>query len=191
MKKLLMLLLALAMLLSGASALATEDTDHSHLDDDGMLIANPMHDVATFEALVQAVPGITLAPIPEDASSISYCWIHTEPVIAQVQFYWGEDYYTYRAAALTDPANPADIDGVYLPFDLIETFDNLFENDQDAFVLKSSSEDEYVVADWARNDLNTQYSLFSETAGEPDMRIIDLVELLLPAGDDWALSDDE
>lgn len=192
MKKLLAVLIALTMLLGTTAALASEQESHEHLDEEGALVVNPMHDVATFEELVAAVPGVQLSPVPEGATDVSYTWIHTEPTIAQIQFQYEGHFYTYRAAVLVDHDNPADIDGIYLAFDHEEGFDNTFEGDDDYLHVRSNTEDTYALIDWSRVDVGTQYSLFSETAGEPNMDIIETAVILLPAGDDWwTMPDDE
>lgn len=189
MKRLLCLMFALLLL---ALPCALAETDPSaHVDEDGETIDNPMHDVDSFEALQAAVPGVVIARPPEDANTVTYTWIHAEPVIAQIQFIWGEDFYTYRAAALPDSGEKADIDGLYLPFDEEESFTNLFEGEEDVLRVRSSTEEAYAVCDWVRADLKTQYSLFSETAGEPEMPIIELAATLMPVQSAWAEDSDE
>lgn len=191
MRKTLITLLLAALLLFSFGAMAAEPDLDEHFDEDGVALENPMHDVETFEELCAAVPGAKIANAPEGATDIFYCWIHTEPVIAQIQFFYGDDAYTYRATALADSQNPVDIDGLYLDFDLEEKFDNLFPGDNDLFTVHSKSDDTYVMIDWVRADANTQYTLFSETAGETDMRIMDVIAKLLPAGDNWTITPNE
>ncbi|MEA5067782.1 MAG: hypothetical protein VB067_02230, partial [Christensenellaceae bacterium] len=85
-----LLLLVLALVMAPC-ALAQED---EHLDEDGVLIENPVHDVATLEELTAAAPGVAIPALPEDAGTIVYSYIHGEPLVAQIQFHWGEHLYT-------------------------------------------------------------------------------------------------
>lgn len=186
MKKWVSLAIVVMMLFTGCVVFA-EDI---HVDEDGELLDNPIHEAATLDELLAAVPGVVMSDAPEGSTEVSYAWIHTEPEIAQIQFCYGDDYYTYRAAVTETPETPADIDGLYLPFDVAETFDNIFE-DGAAFQAYSSSDEDYVVIHWVRPDAKCQYSLFSETAGGDEMRIMEVIEKVFPAGTAEKLEDNE
>ncbi len=183
-----LLLLALALVMAPC-ALAQED-DHDHLDEDGVLIENPVHDVTTLEELAEAVPGVDMPALPEDADGIVYSYIHAEPLIAQIHFRWGEHAYALRAAKLPKDMKARDIDGLYLPFDVIEEFTNLFEGYEDLLVVKSSAGEAYAVCDWTHAAAGTQYALFSETGGEPEMPIIELAALLMGANTGWTIGNE-
>lgn len=186
MKKLLTLLLALC-LMAAPCALAQEE---ALTDEDGLALINPVHSVQSLEELAGAVPGAALPALPEDVQTVLYSYIDGEPTVAQIQFYWGEDFYTLRAAALPEDGVALDIDGVYLVFDEIEEFTNLYEGDEDRLMVKSSSEEPYAVADWTRADLGAQYSLFTESGGEPEMPIVQLAAMLMAHESDWVTADE-
>ncbi|MDO4549108.1 MAG: SH3 domain-containing protein [Clostridia bacterium] len=156
-------------------------------------IASPIHEVASYEELTAAVPGIAIAMPPADAHEESYCWIEGDPVIAQITFGLDDDYYTYRASFAATEDDVTDIDGVYLPFDEEEVLDGLFQNGFE-LNLRTLTTDTYAVVDWYYPSEQTQFGLFSETAGYPEMRIVTVAETLVPLDGDaesWALNEDE
>ena len=185
-------LLPVMLLLTAAfGAFAAETTLPGETPIPEETIVNPMHEVESYEALAAALPDIAIDRVPEDAEEITYAYIDTEPKIAQIQFAWGDDYYTYRAAYAADEASKQDIDGLYFDFDYNEVLPGLFENGQTLNLRAFENEAEAAV-DWYIPAVKTQYSLFSETAGSPDMKIVMLAELIVPTDGDaeaeWALN---
>ena len=189
--KFLALLLTLTLLAFGVGAYAAETEAPGETPIPEETIVNPMRDVESYEALVAALPDIAIDRVPEGAEEISYAWIDGDLKIAQIQFAYGEDYYTYRAAYAASEADKHDIDGLYFNFDHQESLPGLFENGL-VIGLRAFENEAEAAVDWYIPAVKTQYSLFSETAGSPDMKIVMLAELIVPTDGDaeaeWALN---
>lgn len=193
-KRLFALLLTFALTAMSFGAFAAETTMPGETPIPETEIINPMHDVETYEALCAAIPEIAIDRVPEGAEEIRYSWIDGDPKIAQIQFAWGEDFYTYRAAFAEDETAKADIDGLYFDFDHMETLTGLFKSGF-ALNLRAFENETEAAVDWFIPAVKTQYSLFSETAGSPGMNIVMLAELIIPTDTDdasaWALNEAE
>lgn len=187
MKRILFLVLAMMMALVPA---VTAEEEVAFVDDMGLEVENPIYHVESLEELRQELPQITLPDLPKMATGEVFCVGHTDAFdFAQIQFAWGEDFFNLRAAQLPADGNPIDIDGLYLAFDKEETFTNLFEGETDALLVRSSTTEAYVACYWVHDGI--QYSLFSETAGEPEMTAIEVAAELMEKLDVGEVSDDE
>ncbi len=172
------LVLMLAMLLLTSVSLADDNTAS---DDGEMLIGgetvSPMTSFESFEELATAMPGVTLLAPPADALDIAFNTIDGEPLIAQIEFSWDGDLYTLRAAA-TDAKN-SEMAGVYVDFDdedaASELTDLTFAPGVQDFSLKADHDDGQVLASWYDQANKTSYTLYSDTAGAPEMRILFLL----------------
>lgn len=142
---------------------------------------NPMTEFDTYEELCAAAPGMTLFPAPEGAENISYATIDAEVLIAQVEFSWMGDDYTMRAASAPDQDASEDIHGVMGDFEHDMDKDELglalsYPASVKDLELEYNDEDGMALLSWYDGLGQTRHTLFSETAGKPEMRILKLLE---------------
>ena len=167
-KRFMSLALCICLSLMGLSVAGAEDLS-------GMI--NPMEYYETFDELCEAMPGIRMALPPEDAEDISYATING--IIAQIEFSWDADFYTYRAAPAKDDDENEDIDGIYADFDddLDDDAPGKLELPSyvDDFDFKYNHEDGQVLVTWYCENCAQRFSLYSETAGNPEMRMLFLL----------------
>ena len=148
-KRFMSLALCICLSLMGLSVAGAEDLI-------GMI--NPMEYYETFDELCEAMPGIRMALPPEDAEDVSYATING--IIAQIEFSWDADFYTYRAAPAKDDDAPGKLE---LP-SYVDDFD-----------FKYNHEDGQVLVTWYCENCAQRFSLYSETAGNPEMRMLFLL----------------
>ncbi len=76
-------------------------------------VVSPMNEMDDLGTLLAAVPGLTLYDAPEGASDVTYNWINTDPIIAQIEFKLNGIEYCYRAAKCDTAEDQTAIDGIY------------------------------------------------------------------------------
>ncbi len=175
------LVLVMAMTLLASVSIAD---DAATTDDGEMLIGgevvSPMTSFETFEELQAAMPDVKLLAAPEDALDVSYNTIAGEPLLAQIEFSWDDDLYTLRAAAAS--AKNIEMAGVYVDFDdddaAEELIDVAFAPAIKDFALSTDHDDGQTLASWYNQDSKTAFTLYSETAGAPELRILFLLGVL-------------
>lgn len=138
---------------------------------------NPMEYYETFEELSAAMPGLRMALPPEDAVDVSYTRIGG--AIAQIEFEWDGDFYTYRTAAARDDDENEDIHGIYSDFDDDLDDDAPGKLDLPAYVddfdFEYNHGDGQVLVSWYCEKCAQRFTLYSETAGNPQMRMLFLL----------------
>ncbi len=144
-------------------------------------LANPVHEVASYAALLAAQPQNMLADAPEGASDISYSYIDGDPVISQIKFVLGENEYTYRAAAVVSEAAQNDISGVYDELNKIAALtaesNTTFGG---AYTLRYSAGTTKGLASWYYAPTSCQYTLWTPTGCDVAQQIEEVVDSLLP-----------
>ena len=136
-------------------------------------LANPVHPVDDYTTLVLSAPGTLLSDAPSGATKVNYSYIDGTPVIAQIQFAYGDDTYVYRAAH-AEADTEQDISGVYETFDHEETVVTNGGNYQLCYL----SGKDMGLATWYNPGTACVYSLYSETGcgiSEPIKKVADLL----------------
>ncbi len=164
------------------------------LADGGAMVVTPYTQCATIEELRAAFPALTLADAPQGATEVSYANYATgfPTGFAQIQFTLEGNEYTYRAMAADNREMADDQDdalsGLYIDFDEDVDLEDVREKDNIPFAIPATFtfafEIEYNRKDAAANmnwyipEAKTQYNLYSETAGMPEMKLVSVAELL-------------
>lgn len=171
-KKSIALLIAALICFALCGAVAEGDT--------GVGMPNPMEEYESFEEMRAAIPGgIRMALPPDDAQEITYFTISKQ--IAQIDFYWDGDFYTYRAVHAKDDDEFEDMHGVYVDFDE-DLEDSDAEEEKltipeyaDDFDIEYNLNDGQVLVSWYCEKCSQRFSLYSETAGYPQMNLLFLL----------------
>lgn len=183
-KSIFIFLLIAAMLLCGTSIAAQTSAG----------VPSPMHEYSSLEELRDAAPDMTLAYVPDGAVDITYHTIDGSFLAAQIEFTLDGHSYTYRAAAAKDEKTADHQDeslgGIYIDFDEDVDEEDVKEGDKIPFAVPESFSFEFeieynkktaeVYMEWYLPEVKTQYTLFSTTAGMPDMPLITVAELMQP-----------
>ncbi|MDO4548438.1 MAG: SH3 domain-containing protein [Clostridia bacterium] len=140
---------------------------------DTELVVSPVNEMDSLETLQAALPYVYLLPAPEGAENITYCWIHGEPTIAQMEFTYGGVEYTLRAAECESEDEEADIDGIYLPMHE--------EEENDGIHVMLDDEGVYAVAHFYSAEHMTQYALMGETSDAAVSTLEELAKAVFPA----------
>lgn len=142
-------------------------------------LPNPMDEYESYEDMMAAIPGLRMATAPEDSQSVTYYTIDKK--IAQIEFLWDGDSYTYRAVQARDEDEYEDMHGVYVDFD-----EDLDESDATEeklmipeyakdFDLEYNLKDGQVLVSWYCSKCSQRFSLYSDTAGYPKMNLLFLL----------------
>ncbi|MEG0048596.1 MAG: hypothetical protein RR865_05485 [Clostridia bacterium] len=196
--------LLLALLCGATSAMAqdavttatkqkNDATSAATADSFNLTLANPLTELATFEELCAALPQLLLHNAPKGAAEVNYNSIEGEPLLAQINFTVDGHEYKYRAAAaatnkIADHQEDV-VSGLYYHFDQDVDEEDVEEGDKLPFAIPTNFppkfEMEYnqktpeVALHWYEPQAKTQYCLFSDTAGMPDMTFLAVAEALL------------
>lgn len=157
-------------------------------------LANPVHDVKDYSALLAAVPDVRMADAPIGATDVQYSWIEGTPVIAQISFKLDGYSYTYRCAKAADPEKLADIAGVYETFNktsaqIAPAKDELTGGN---YTLDYSTGSTAGKATWYYAPTGCQYSVYTADGCDISQGILTVVKQVLPidqiAKEDLAVS---
>ncbi len=146
-------------------------------------LANPVHQVADLASLLAAVPGVQMADAPAGSTGVTYSYIDGTPTIAQIEFTFEGNAYTYRAAVATKAAQ-SDISGVYEQLDKTAIY--TVPDDEKAggtFTLKYATGQVYGLSTWFYEMAACQYSLYTATGCDVSQSIVNVTRMLLPLMD--------
>ena len=186
MQKRLALVLSIIMIISilaacakkpAAEAVSTAPVISAAPEESPVGMVNPVIEAESYQALCNAVTPIKLADAPEGADSVTYTYINTEPLVAQINFNYGGNEYTYRAAACENESAQTDISGVYDTLENEETN----SNDGGSYKLRSSKTKTMGVAQWYDDAVKCQYSLYTPTGCDINQQIEDVTDILMAA----------
>lgn len=158
-------------------------------------VVTPYTDCATVDELRAAFPAIVLADAPQGSTEISYAsYVSGAPTsFAQIMFTYEGNEYTYRAmgAATADIADAQEeiLAGIYIDFDEDVDEEDVREGEKIPFTvpveftfefeLEYNTRDAVANLSWYNPQSQTQYNLYSETAGMPDMKLLAVAQALL------------
>lgn len=146
-------------------------------------VVSPMTSYKTLQEMFAAAPGINMMDVPEGATDVSYNTITGGEVspIAQIEFKYEGDDYTYRAAVCKAEADMKDIAGVY---DQLSSQKNVMTDPNltagGSYNLQYNEDSALGLATWFYAPTLCQYSLFTTTGCAADQKIEEVVDYLLP-----------
>ena len=145
-------------------------------------LPNPVHDVADYNALLAAMPGVLMADAPKGAEQVTYLWIEGEPAIAQISFMLDDNSYTYRGAKADGVNSMADISGVY---DTLDKSVEMIAPDKDGliggnFTLEYAKDSTVGKATWFYIPTGCQYSVTTPDGCDVSQGILSVVEQVMP-----------
>lgn len=171
MKKLfLMTALALvcALALAACAPAATPEPD----PDEPIGIPDPFVEVASYEELTAACPGIAIRMVPEGSTHVSYRYckdLDGKVMFAQEDFSFDGDTYQYRVMPCATEAEADDmLHGYYYDFTADEI---VSEKGSIPYRLRTYDAEGIAVATWYSGVEQCQYSLTTHTSQEPDIVI--------------------
>ncbi len=158
-------------------------------------VVTPYTECASIDELRAAFPDTQLSDAPQGATQVSYANYTTgDPrPFAQIMFILEGHEYIYRAMAAED-RKAADkqedkLSGLYIDFDEDVDEEDVREGDKIPFAVPAAFAFEFEIEynrndgastmEWYIPEAKTQYNLFSQTAGMPDMKLLAVAELML------------
>ncbi|MEG0750395.1 MAG: hypothetical protein RR998_00965 [Oscillospiraceae bacterium] len=176
----LMCVLALAACSPAAPPPAETPVESTTPDETNQTIGlpNPVVEVASYEELQQNVPGAAIVMPPKDAAAVRYSYIKNTDgsiMLAQINFSYNANTYTYRCALCKDEAGIQKIDGMNYTFTHTETVEL---PDGVKYKLETYDAEGAGVATWYSAVEQCQYSLSTITSADAATVIKDVVPLL-------------
>lgn len=164
---------------------AATPTESAAQGGEGVQLANPLIQYATYKELCDALPGTIIADVPNGATDVVYQSISTaEPPIAEIQFVYDGCEYDYRAA-FCDEATREDISGVFVDFSKSTVIDSTTTTTEDGadytlFFDAANYDSTIALAKWYYAPTHCQYSLYTTTGFCEGFKVGQLIDMILP-----------